>query len=378
MNSGGGLTLTGNATTNSTQTIGILGIGTGNSTVTIGSQTGRVSTLAASSFSRSNNATALIRGSSLNQRYYQRQPTYAGGRRRFAAAGGHEHAQQRRDRRHDEGPQDRSFPLRRHYHRRQRQQLRHLRLTSACACSRLASRPRSSPYTTAANPDNAIAFNGTITASGPTLNSLLFNTATQTLNGAGALTINSGAVASTSTAEVIGSGFSSLALGNGEGVITVTSGNALTINTPISVTSGGGLTTAGAGTVTLGAANTYTGQTTVNQGTLAVTAGSNNVFNGATGMALQVNNGATVNIGATVQTITTLGRRITQRSADPAARSIWAAGSRTTLPTTRWSTPSISGSSLALNGTQPSPSEKPLPTRILWLFPGPYTRTSGN
>ncbi len=43
----------------------------------------------------------------------------------------------------------------------------------------------SAGYTTPTDHDNAIAFNGTITASGPSLNSLLFNTTGQTLNGSG-------------------------------------------------------------------------------------------------------------------------------------------------------------------------------------------------
>gem|GEM_PF-1546930 len=115
---------------------------------------------------------------------------------------------------------------------------------------------------------NALAFNGTVTTSGLTVNSLLFNTNSQTLNGSGALTVNSGAVASVATLDVI-SGFSSLVLGNGEGVITSTSGS-LTINTPVNGTANGGLTKTGGGTVVLGASNLYTGQTTVNQGTLQI------------------------------------------------------------------------------------------------------------
>ena len=134
-------------------------------------------------------------------------------------------------------------------------------------------------YTTAATPENVKAFGGTIsTASDVTVNSLLFSTATQTLTGSGGkLIVNSGAVAATANTEMIGAGFSRLTLGNGtwnEGIITPTSGNTLSINTPIDVTGSGALTKTGAGTLVLSASNLYTGQTTVNQGTLQIGSGT--------------------------------------------------------------------------------------------------------
>ncbi len=130
-------------------------------------------------------------------------------------------------------------------------------------------------YTSQATPENVTAFNGTITTSSDvTVNSLLFSTATQTLNGSGGkLIVNSGAIAATTNTEVIGSGFSRLTLGNGtwnEGIITPISGTTLTINTPVDVTGSGGLTKSGAGTLVLGANNLYSGQTTINQGTIQV------------------------------------------------------------------------------------------------------------
>ena len=64
---GGELSLTGNGTATTTETIGTLAFGTGNSNVTLSSPTGRVTTLAASGASRAAGATALVRGTNLNQ-----------------------------------------------------------------------------------------------------------------------------------------------------------------------------------------------------------------------------------------------------------------------------------------------------------------------
>lgn len=157
-------------------------------------------------------------------------------------------------------------------------------------------------YTTAATVENAKAFNGTIsTASDVTVNSLLFSTASQTLNGSGGkLIVNSGAVAATTNNEVIGSGFSRLTLGNGtwnEGIITASSGNTLTINTPIDVTGSGGLTKSGAGTLVLSASNLFSGQTTVNQGTLQIGTGTTGDLGSNT--ANIVLNGGTLSFGRT-------------------------------------------------------------------------------
>jgi fibronectin-binding autotransporter adhesin len=276
LNLGGELSLTGNATANTTQTIGSLALGTGSGIVTVTSPTGAVTTLAASSLSRTNNSTGLVRGTSLNQSAattvsritlgtaptgtnFVGTNTLNNGTTTDATQAlaivpwliGDTSAT-------GSGSNFVTYDS-----------TLGLRVLTAAEDTTLTA-----ASTTAANPVNAVAFNGTVTASGLTVNSLLFSTATQTLNGSGALTVNSGAVATVANTEAIGSGFSSLTLGNGEGVVTATAGNTLTVNTPVNVTGGGGLTTSGAGTVVLAASNLYTGQTTVNQGTLQIGTGT--------------------------------------------------------------------------------------------------------
>jgi len=129
-----------------------------------------------------------------------------------------------------------------------------------------------SDYVTPATHENVKGFNGTIIASAPSVNSLLFNSGNQTLDGSGTLTVDSGAVALVGTGNVtIGSGFSAVTLGDGawnEGIITVKQ-NTMTINAPVDVT-GGGLTKSGAGKLTLTAENLYAGDTVINAGTLSI------------------------------------------------------------------------------------------------------------
>jgi|GEM_PF-5543676 len=68
LNLGGELSLTGNGTTNSTETVASLALGTGSSIVTVASAASRVSTLAVTGgISRTNLSTALVRGTSLDQ-----------------------------------------------------------------------------------------------------------------------------------------------------------------------------------------------------------------------------------------------------------------------------------------------------------------------
>lgn len=150
-------------------------------------------------------------------------------------------------------------------------------------------------YTTAVSHENVNAgTNITLTnASGIAVNSLLFN-ATSALNStnSNSLTVDSGAVAlASNNAASIGSGFSSLILGNGEGIFHVTQ-NALTVNTPVDVASSGGLTKSGGGTLVLTGANLYTGASTVNQGTLTIGNGTTGTLAANSG-AVTVVNGAT-------------------------------------------------------------------------------------
>ncbi|MEO8616469.1 MAG: autotransporter-associated beta strand repeat-containing protein [Luteolibacter sp.] len=323
LNYGGELSLTGNATTNTTETIASLALGSGSGIVTVSSAAGRVSTLAATgALTRTNNSTGLVRGTSLDQSAatnvsritlgtaptgadFVGTNTLTGGTASdatqalkiipwllgdTAVAGTGKNFV----------TYDSTLGLR---------VLNATEMTTLVAGS-----------TTAANPVNAISFNGTVTTSGLTVNSLLFNTASQTLNGSGALTVNSGAVAAVTNTEAIGSGFSSLVLGNDEGVVTATSGNTLTINTPVDVTSSGGLTTSGAGTVVLAASNLYTGVTTVNQGTLRIGAagstgdlGSNTANIVLNGGNLAINRTGTLTLAndisgiGTVSQVTTVG-----------------------------------------------------------------------
>lgn len=119
--------------------------------------------------------------------------------------------------------------------------------------------------------NSTVAANVTVTSSAPLKeNSLLF-TAPATLDGSGgALLVDSGAIASVAAgANAIGSGFSAVTLGNGEGIMTPVAGNTLTIYAPLNVTGGGVLTKGGAGTLVLSAANLYSGGTIVNAGILA-------------------------------------------------------------------------------------------------------------
>ena len=300
LNYGGELSLTGNVSTNSSETTASLALGTGSGIVTVSSAASRVTTLAVTGgLTRTNFTTALVRGTSLDQSAATNvsritlgvAPTGASFVGTNTLTGG--------------AVSDATQALKivpwlfgdtavagtgKNFVTYDT--TLGLRVLNATEMTTL-----SAGSTTAANPVNAVAFNGTVTTSGLTVNSLLFNTATQTLNGSGALTVSSGAVAAVAATEAIGSGFSSLALGNGEGVITATGTNILTINTPVNVTSSGGLTTAGAGTIVLGASNLYTGVTTVNQGTLQIGTGTTGDLGSNT--ASIVLNGGTLSFGRT-------------------------------------------------------------------------------
>ena len=272
----GTMSITGNAAADTTESIGVLTLGSGRNIVTVASAAGRVTTLAPASLSRgTQNATALIRGTNLSQ-------TAATNVARVVLGDGGASLSLVGTNTLNNGTAsdatqavkivpylfgdtsttgtgngfvtyDTTLGLR--------------VLTAA------QTTPLTAGYTTAANPDNAsVTADLTLTgASSVTVNSLLFSgTAASTLSSSSpnTLTVNSGAVATTGALDYSFDGsFSGLALGNGEGVVTVTS-NRLTIGTPMSVTNGGGLTKAGTGTLSLTAANTYTGVTTITGGVL--------------------------------------------------------------------------------------------------------------
>lgn len=306
LSAGGLFSLVGNGATGSaTETIGAVAIGSGASTLSItGTGAGQLQTIAASGLTRSSLGTALVRGASLGQ-----QATNAT-RITLADTSG----------------------------------LNFVGATTANGAAPSTSkdvkivpwligdasgtgagsnfvtydttaglRPLATGETTtltaayALSGENVRGFNGTLNTADPNFNSLVFS-GTQALDGAGMLTVASGAVALvTNQAASISSNFSGLTLGNGEGIMSVTGSQTLTINTPISVTSGGGLTKAGggSGSLVLAAANLYTGPTTVNQGTLAIGSGGSTQASSAvtviSGGTLNVNSGGTVNGSVTAQ-----------------------------------------------------------------------------
>ncbi len=294
------LTLTANASANTTETIGTFGIGEGPSIVTITSASDRLTTLAAGVFSRANNGTTLIRGSNLTM------ATSASASRVTFTDGGASLGLVGTNVLNNGAGNDTTQGLKIVPYLTGDTSLSGVGASFLTYDTTLGLRQLiagestslTSGYTTAAAPDNArVASTLTLTnAAGITVNSLQFSGGTNaTLNSTNAnpLTVNSGAIASFSSnvnmSHTIGSGFSSLILGNGEGIVTVAySSGTITIAAPINVTNGGGLTKTGSGTLALTAANLYTGTTTINQGTLQIGKGgttgavSSNVTNFAT------------------------------------------------------------------------------------------------
>ncbi len=305
---GGALSFVGNASANTTETIGVLTLGSGGSSITIsGTAGGLLQTLSVASITRTNLGTGLVRGTSLGQAATNATlltlldtsglnfvgTTTANGTAPGTADNvkivpwliGDASAT---------GPGTNFVTY---------DTIGGLRPLATGEYATLAA-----GYV--GTGENVRAFNGAITAPSPSLNSLLFN-ATNALDGSGTLSVASGAVGliNSNTAS-IGSGFSSLSLGNNEGVIYVTSSGSLTINTPVNVTGSGGLVKAGggSGSLVLAAANLYTGPTTVNQGILAIGSGGSTQASSAvtviSGGTLNVNSGGTVNGSVTAQVST--------------------------------------------------------------------------
>ncbi len=274
----GELSLAGNgATASVTETIGGLTIGTGSvstsQTISLsGTGTGQLVTLAASGFTRVNNSTALIRGTSLGQQATNATRltlssltglTFVGTTTANAAAPGT--AKDVKIVPYLFGDTSATGTGSSFVTYDTTGGLRPLAATEYTTLS--------AGYAAPTNRENVIAFNGALTTTSPTVNSLLFSTASQTLSGSGTFTVNSGAVAAVANNVFIGGGFSGLTLGDGswnEGVLTASSGNTLRISAPLTITNNGALTKTGAGTVLLTAPSTYTGVTRINQGILLI------------------------------------------------------------------------------------------------------------
>jgi autotransporter-associated beta strand protein len=283
---GGSLEFTGNGNSSSTtETIGTLAIGAGGTTITLtGAGASRLHTLSASSFSRTGNGTALIRGTSLQilatnaTRLLINGPSGTG----LDLVGGGTAAVGTST----SGTTTTLSIVPYFIGDTSNNGVGSSFLTYDTTTGTGGGlRPLaageyttlSAGYTTPGTPENVNAFNGTITTANPTVNSLRFNTASQTLAGSGTLTVNSGAIAATANTQII-NGFTGITLGNGttwnQGIITATFGNSLTINVPVAVSGGGNLVKTGAGTVTLAGNNTFSGLT-LNGGTVQVSSDAN-------------------------------------------------------------------------------------------------------
>lgn len=304
------LALVGNTTTATTETFGALTFGTGlySSTATVtlsGTGAGLLTELQAASFTRSQFSTGLIRGTNLGQ-----QATNAT-RLTFANTSGFDFVGTSTANGTTPGTATdvRIIPYLRGDTSATGTGSGFVTYDTTGGLRPLGSNEYvtlSAGYAAPTNAENVRAFNGSITAADPTVNSLLFSTASQTLNGSGTLTVQSGAIAAAATTTAIGNSFSQITLGDGtwnEGHLTATNGATFTVNAPIQVTGGasGALVKSGLGTVVLAAANLYDGVTYVNQGVLRLAhsnaAGSavgGIVVNGQSGGKLEVTGGITV------------------------------------------------------------------------------------
>ena len=297
---GGSLNLSGNSSTGTTETITNLGFDNGNSIVTITAPGTPVTTLAATGgLTRTNNATGLVRGTSLGQASSTvgmitlgTAPTGAN----FVGAGG--------------SPTSTSGTTTKNLaivpwlvggNTTASNGTAFVTYDNTGGLRALVSGEQDTLSAAYATTGNNVAQSGTLTltTTGHTFNSL-FITGAVNLTGAGAgdsLTLNSGALATTSNTTITAFN-SGITFGNGEGVITPVAGT-LTIASSIGVTSSGGITKAGAGGLTLTGSHGYTGATTVNQGTLTLGNGTTDATLSSSG--INTVTGATTafaNIGA--------------------------------------------------------------------------------
>jgi fibronectin-binding autotransporter adhesin len=154
-------------------------------------------------------------------------------------------------------------------------------------------------YTTTNNVD---VTSGDAPASGVTVNSLRFNSASTTLTLADTNTINTGGILVTSTASGASITGGTLKSGTGNELVVVNNGQ-LTIDSVLANgAAASALTLSGSGTTTLNGSNTFTGSTYINSGT--VVAGNANAFGTAGTVVL---NGGTLRSGSAL----TIGRAVT-------------------------------------------------------------------
>ena len=273
LNYGGEISFTGNTASNTSETFGQLGLGTGAQYVTMNQGSGAVETITAASFSRGSNfATALIRGTNLGT---VGSATQAAKLILSDTSGltlvGTTPANNLGTADTTKNLQIVPYLMGATTAGSTNEATTFVTYDSTLGFRALSTTTEFSAYAAAATGDNVNVSSAVTGAATKTINSLLINAG---LTGAGGgsniLTVSSGAIAAITTGTI--SGFDGITLGNNEGVITAAgSGVILTLNSPIGVTGNGGLTKTGMGTVILAANNSYSGQTTINNfGTLQV------------------------------------------------------------------------------------------------------------
>jgi fibronectin-binding autotransporter adhesin len=274
---GGEAKLLGNGAADSSEAVGTNSIGTGHSTITVVPGSGRAARLTANTLGRTDNGTALFRGTSLGTAAYPAAnvanitfttaPTLQG------AGGGAgtttisilpyvvgDHAT---------GGSGTDFVT---------YTANGVRLLNAGA-----GEYKTSITDGQTQLDNVKLTGGASLSSATTINSLLLG-AGGGVSGSATLNLNSGGILAVGGANT-GISVPTLAFGANEGVVFAL--NDLSISSTL--TGSGGLTKSGGSTLTLSAASSYTGQTTVNEGTL--------LFNGsltADASGVAVRDGATL------------------------------------------------------------------------------------
>ena len=311
LSNGGELRYQDNTATNSSETAGAVTVGTGQSTVTVRGSTSRVGTLNLTSLTRSNDGLLLVRGSTLGG-----QASSVG--RLILADGGTSLGTQVGTNTSATGATGSVTNLKivpwivgdtsvsnqggNFVTYDTSSGLRALGTNEYVKDTGLTSATTDANYRlTAASQADTV---------NRTLNSVNITNAAGVITGASgtSLTVTSGAMFSSGASATIG-GYDSINLGNGEGIVFVTSSSGnFKLNSTVNVSSGGGLTKGGAGSLTLTKNNGYTGATTIDFGTLilssAVTNFSSNITTQKGGIL--TNNGViSGNVTANLSTGTT-------------------------------------------------------------------------